>query len=183
MAFRTITTHLNGIFVIEADRYVDERGYFQEMFRTTALEELGVVGPFLQDNHSRSTKGVVRGLHYQHTAPMGKLLVVLRGSIQLVEVDIRKDSSSYGQHVSIELSDANHTLVWIPPGFANGFCVTSDEADVLYKCTAEYNSSGEGGINPLDSALGIEWRVSHPIVSDKDTAAKSFADYTASPKF
>ena len=177
-----IANHLNGVLELQTTRFADDRGFFEELFRAETLEALDISG-FVQDNHSRSSKGVVRGLHYQYDAPMGKLLICLRGAIQLVEVDIRKDSLTYGEHVSIDLDDSDGRMVWIPPGFANGFCVVSDEADVIYKCTAYYNASGEGGLNPLDPKLGIQWKTDAPNLSPKDQDAQTFEQYTASPRF
>ena len=177
-----IANHLNGVLELQTKRFADDRGFFEELFRASALEHLGISG-FVQDNHSRSHRDVIRGLHYQYAAPMGKLLVCLRGAVQLVEVDLRKDSLTYGQHVSIDLDDSDGRMVWVPPGFANGFCVLSDEADVIYKCTAYYNASGEGGLHPLDPQLGIQWKASSPILSIKDTEAQMFAEYASSPRF
>ena len=152
-------------------RFADDRGYFEETFRADEFAAHGITDAFVQDNHSRSTKGVIRGLHFQHTPPMGKLLRVVRGEIQLVELDIRTDSPTYGQFVEIEVSDANGRVVWIPHGFANGFCVISDVADVSYKCTAVYNPAGEGSVNPFDPTLAIPWKSTNPILSDKDRNA------------
>ncbi|RPI68727.1 MAG: dTDP-4-dehydrorhamnose 3,5-epimerase [Ignavibacteriae bacterium] len=174
---------LNGVLLIEIDRYRDERGYFEELYHADELRGLGIHTPFVQDNHSRSTAGVVRGLHYQHTEPQGKLLTVLQGAIQLVELDLRAGSATFGRHVSVMLSDERPQLVWIPPGFANGFCCVSDVADVLYKCTSYYNASGEGSIDPLDPDLGITWDTSAPILSTKDRTASSWTSYTERPTF
>ncbi len=183
MNYRIVEEHLNGVRVIERDRYRDDRGYFEELYRADLLRGTGISEPFLQDNLSRSVRGVIRGLHYQHTQPQGKLLTVIRGTIQLVELDIRSTSPTYGQHISITISDDEPRLVWIPPGFANGFCCLSDEADVLYKCTAYYNASGEGSIDPLDAELGIEWRTIAPILSDKDRTSQGFSEYRINPAF
>jgi dTDP-4-dehydrorhamnose 3,5-epimerase len=183
MAFRTVERFLDGVMLIETDRYGDERGYFEEVTRHDALAALGVEGTFVQTNHSRSVRGVIRGLHYQHDAPMGKLLICLRGEIQVVEVDLRAASPTFGQHITLTLSESEPRLLWVPPGFANGFCVVSNEADVLYACTATYNASGEGGVHPLDPTLGIAWSTDAPLLSAKDAAAPTFNDYAASPKF
>jgi dTDP-4-dehydrorhamnose 3,5-epimerase len=183
MAVRIAEEHLNGILVIDIDRYYDDRGYFEELFQLEQMRALGITDAFVQDNHSRSVRGVIRGMHYQHTKPQGKLLAVLKGAIQLVEVDLRASSPTFGQHVSLHLTDTQPRLVWIPPGFANGFCCLSDEADVLYKCTAFYNASGEGSINPLDADLGITWDSTAPILSAKDRTAQSWASYAEHPSF
>jgi dTDP-4-dehydrorhamnose 3,5-epimerase len=183
MASNVISVHLNGVLVIEHDRYTDSRGFFEELFRSELTEHIGVPGGFVQDNHSRSVRGVIRGLHYQYAEPQGKLLTVIRGTIQLVELDIRAQSATFGEHVSLTLSDDEPRSVWIPPGFANGFCCLSEEADVIYKCTALYNASGEGCINPLDPGVGIDWQTNSPMLSDKDRSAQNFAGYAVDPKF
>jgi dTDP-4-dehydrorhamnose 3,5-epimerase len=173
----------DAITILRSPIHSDHRGYFEEMYRADAFIRNGIPTDFMQDNHSRSHHGVIRGMHAQHIAPMGKLVHVIRGQIQLVEVDLRKDSPTFGEHVSIDVSDVNGRTVWIPPGFANGFAVLSDEADVHYKCTAIYNPRGEFGINPLDAELGIRWLVDDPVLSDKDRQAMTFAQYAADPKF
>ena len=183
MAVRIAEEHLNGIIVINIDRYRDDRGYFEDLFHLPQLREIGITESFVQDNHSSSVRGVFRGMHYQYTPPQGKLLTVLKGAIQLVELDIRQHSPTFGQHVSLVLSDDTPRLVWIPAGFANGFCCLSDEADVLYKCTAPYNASGEGSINPLDADLGIAWDTAMPILSVKDRSARSWTAYLERPTF
>ncbi|MEY2719711.1 MAG: hypothetical protein RLZZ273_1077 [Bacteroidota bacterium] len=165
----------DAVMILRPDRYQDQRGYFEETYRADVCIRYGIPTDFVQDNHSRSAHGVVRGMHAQHTQPMGKMLRVIRGQIQLVEVDIRKGSSTYGKHVSIDVSETNGRIVWIPPGFANGFAVISDVADVVYKCTALYNPAGEVGINPLDPDLGIRWLVDAPVLSDKDANAPGLA--------
>jgi len=161
----------DAVMILRPDRFSDNRGYFEETYRADVCIRYGIPTDFVQDNHSRSIHGVIRGMHAQHTQPMGKMLRVIRGQIQLVEVDIRKGSPTFGKHVSIDVSETNGRIVWIPPGFANGFAVLSETADVVYKCTALYNPSGEIGINPLDPDLGIRWLVDTPILSDKDVNA------------
>lgn len=173
-----IANHLNGVLELRLRRFRDARGYFEEVFRKEDLQHVGITDEFVQDNHSHSVQNVIRGLHYQHTPPMGKLLICLHGSIQLVELDLRKDSPSYLQHVSIMLSADQESIVWVPPGFANGFAVLSNTADVLYKCTATYNPNGEEGVNPLDPALAIGWKVHNPILSEKDRLAPPAAGRT-----
>ena len=162
----------HAIKVLKPTRFADNRGYFEETFRADALAEFGISETFVQDNHSRSHKGVLRGLHYQTDKPMGKLLWVPHGAIQLVEVDVRPDSPTFGEHVSISVDDENGRIVWIPPGFANGFCVRSTSADVHYKCTSYYNPNGEHAIQALDKGLGITWLEPHPIMSVKDKEAR-----------
>lgn len=174
--FRIEQTLLNDIVVLVPDRYRDHRGYFMESYRADHFIAMGLPTDFVQDNQSRSVRNVIRGLHLQVDPPIGKLLRVIRGAVQLVEVDVRVGSSTYGEHVTIDVTDENARLVWIPPGFANGFCVISDEADVHYKCTAIYNPSGERAVNPFDPALHITWKTDAPIVSDKDRTAPMLAD-------
>lgn len=161
----------DAVMILRPDRFADSRGYFEETYRADVCIRYGIPTDFVQDNHSRSVHGVIRGMHSQHTQPMGKMLRVIRGQIQLVEVDIRKGSPTFGKHVSIDVSETNGRIVWIPPGFANGFAVLSETADVSYKCTALYNPSGEVGVNPLDPELGIRWLIDTPILSDKDANA------------
>lgn len=171
MSFEIASTHLNGIIVLRTTRFEDHRGFFEELYRIDALWKIGIEEVFVQDNRSNSRRNVIRGLHYQFHPPMGKLIRVVTGSAQFIELDIRRDSPSFGKHVEIELSDSNHRLLWVPPGFANGFCALTDTVDVIYKCAAIYNPEGEGSINPLDPALGIKWFVSDPILSEKDANA------------
>jgi len=173
----------DAIKILRSPIHSDHRGFFEEMYRADAFIRNGIPTDFIQDNHSRSRHGVIRGMHAQHTAPMGKLVHVVRGQIQLVEIDIRKGSSTFGNHVSIDVSDVNGRTVWVPPGFANGFAILSEEADVHYRCTALYNPTGEIAINPLDPQLGIRWLIDDPILSDKDKAAMSFAEYAQQPIF
>lgn len=161
----------DAIMVLRPDRFTDARGYFEETYRADFCLRYGIPTDFVQDNHSRSTYGVLRGMHFQDNEPMGKMLRVVCGHIQLVEVDIRSGSSTYGNHVSIDVSDKNGRIIWIPHGFANGFAVLSQEAHVSYKCTALYNPNGQGAINALDPALGIRWLVDEPIMSNKDKTA------------
>jgi dTDP-4-dehydrorhamnose 3,5-epimerase len=165
-----------AVMILRPDRFADSRGYFEETYRADVCIRYGIPTDFVQDNHSRSAHGVIRGMHSQHTQPMGKMLRVIRGQIQLVEVDIRKGSPTFGKHVSIDVSETNGRIVWIPPGFANGFAVLSETADVVYKCTALYNPSGEVGVNPLDPELGIRWLIDTPILSDKDANAPKLSE-------
>lgn len=167
----------DAIVILRPERHVDHRGYFEETYRADVCIRYGIPTDFVQDNHSRSTYGVLRGMHFQNDQPMGKMLRVVRGSIQLVEVDIRNGSDTYGKHVSIDVSETNGRVVWIPPGFANGFLVLSPEADVSYKCTALYNPAGEGAINALDPSLDIRWLINEPVMSDKDRNAKPMTNY------
>jgi len=169
----------DAVMILRPERFNDHRGYFEETYRADVCLRYGIPTDFVQDNHSRSAYGVLRGMHFQIDQPMGKMLRVVRGQIQLVEVDVRKGSSTYGNHMSIDVSETNGRVVWIPPGFANGFAVLSQEADVSYKCTALYNPAGERAINALDPYLGIRWLIDEPIMSNKDRNAPLFSEYSS----
>ena len=172
---------LGEIVVLVPEAFEDERGFFMESFRADHFRSLGLPYEFVQDNHSRSTRGVVRGLHFQYDAPMGKLMRVTLGSAYLVAVDIRKGSPTLGRWFGIEASAGNRRQVWAPAGFARGFCVLSEVAEVQYKCTAIYNHQGESGIRWDDPALGISWPVTGATVSRKDQQAPSLAQWLRSP--
>jgi len=173
---------LEGLALIELAVHGDARGFFVERFHLARFRELGLPTEFVQDNHSRSGAGVLRGLHFQHSPAQGKLVGVVRGHIWDVVVDLRPDSPTYGENVACELSDTNGRLLWVPPGFAHGFCVLGDEpADVVYKVDSPYNPAGEGGIFWADRELAIGWPVQQPIVSARDSALPSFAEYRAQP--
>jgi dTDP-4-dehydrorhamnose 3,5-epimerase len=171
---------LEDMAVIVPDLYQDPRGFFMETYRADQFRELGLPVSFAQDNHSRSVKGVLRGLHFQWEPAMGKLMRVPVGSAFLVAVDIRKDSPTLGRWAGVECSAENRRQVWAPAGFARGFCVLSEVAEIQYKCTGLYNSQAESGILWNDPAIGIEWPVREPILSNKDTAARTLADWLAS---
>ena len=173
---------IEGLILIELSIYHDERGFFTERFKRSAFEDCGLPASFVQENHSRSAPGVIRGLHYQYLPAQGKLVGVVRGRILDVAVDIRPWSATYGQNFSVELNDSNGRLMWIPAGFAHGFCVLGDEpADVVYKTDAEYNPASENGINYSDSDLAIEWQSAVPQVSERDQHLQSFAQYKSNP--
>ncbi|HEU5046414.1 MAG TPA: dTDP-4-dehydrorhamnose 3,5-epimerase [Rickettsiales bacterium] len=179
---KIIDCPLEGLKVVELDMHGDARGFFVERFHAKRFAEAGLPYLFLQDNHSRSAPGILRGLHYQFAPPQGKLIGVIRGTIWDVAVDIRPDSPTYGQHYGIEMSGDNGRLFWIPAGFAHGFCVVGNEpADILYKVTGVYNAAGEGGIAYNDPDLAINWPVSNPTISERDTKQQSFAQYKAAP--
>src|SRR5690349_6054076 len=161
-------TPLPGVVVLEPKVFRDDRGFFTETFNTRALEGSGIPERFVQDNHSRSTRGVLRGLHYQLKSPQGKLVRAARGKIFDVAVDIRTGSPHFGQSFGIELNDENLFALWVPPGFAHGFAVLSDVADVTYKCTTLYDASDDRGLPWNDPEFGIEWPISDPILSAKD---------------
>lgn len=162
------TTHLPGVRIIEPKVFDDERGFLLESYHTRRYVEAGIPGYFVQDNHSRSRRGVLRGLHYQRSYPQGKLVWVTRGEVFDVAVDIRQGSPTFGCWVGVTLSEENHRQLYIPPGFAHGFCVLSDTADLLYKCTDFYHPEDERGILWCDPDLGIDWPVMTPILSKKD---------------
>ena len=173
---------LAGLKLIHLAIRRDQRGFFAERFQIARFTQLGLPTHFVQDNHSRSAPSVLRGLHYQHTPAQGKLVGVTRGRVWDVAVDIRSRSPTFGESVGIELSDLNGRMLWIPPGFAHGFCVLGDEpADVLYKVDTLYNPDGEGGIFWADRELPIDWPVAEPIVSARDRELPSFAEYRARP--
>lgn len=160
----------------------DERGFFIERFHEEKFAKLGLPTHFLQDNHSRSGPNILRGLHYQFDQPQGKLVGVIRGKIWDVAVDVRPNSPTFGQSFGIELSDSNGTLLWVPPGFAHGFC-TLDEplTDVYYKVTSLYNAQGEGGIAWNDPELYVKWPTTTPQLSERDKNQQSFAQYKQNP--
>lgn len=162
-------TELPEVLLLEPRVFRDDRGFFTETFSTRAIEGSGIPLQFVQDNHSRSSQGVLRGLHYQLRRPQGKLVHVARGRIFDVAVDIRLGSSNFGRWFGAQLDDDNLRSLWIPPGFAHGFCVLSDVADVIYKCTALYDPQDDRGVAWNDPRFSIQWPVSNPLVSAKDS--------------
>jgi dTDP-4-dehydrorhamnose 3,5-epimerase len=171
-------TALPEVKIVQLTLHRDDRGFFVERFSATRFAEAGLPENYAQDNHSRSHPGVLRGLHYQYEPAQGKLVGVTRGRIWDVAVDIRPGSPNFGRHVGVELSDDNGRLLWVPAGFAHGFCVLGDEAaDVFYKVDAPYNGKAEGGIRWDDPDLAIEWPVKNPQVSTRDTALMGWKDY------
>ena len=168
---------LKGCVIIEPRVFGDERGFFLETFQAVRYEqEAGIDLPFVQDNHSRSAKGVLRGLHFQKTKPQGKLVRVVRGEVYDVAVDIRKRSATFGEWEGVILSEENKKQFWVPPGFAHGFVVLSDTADFEYKCTDYYDPSDEGSILWSDPDLDIPWPIANPVLSAKDESAKRLVD-------
>jgi dTDP-4-dehydrorhamnose 3,5-epimerase len=179
---RVVRERLSGVLTVELRQFVDERGFFVERYNESRFREAGLPASFCQDNHSRSAPGVIRGLHYQTGPPQGKLVGVIRGRIWDVVVDIRPTSATFGSHLSTELNDADGRLLWIPPGFAHGFCVLGDEAaDVLYKVDQLYNRETEGGVRWNDPDLAIAWPVTNPTVSERDQSLQTFARYRGQP--
>lgn len=176
------STHLGEVAVLIPEIFQDSRGFFMESFRSDQFQALGIPTNFVQDNHSRSEKGVVRGLHFQWEPPMGKLMRVSLGAAYMVAVDIRKGSPTLGKWCGIEASAENRRQVWAPAGFARGFCVLSEVAEIQYKCTGLYNSQAESGICWNDPEIGITWPVSEPALSVKDQNAQSLAQWLATPE-
>ena len=169
-------TRLPEVQVIEPQIFVDERGWFREDFRDTRFEEHGLPTRFRQENQSYSKRGVLRGLHYQMAHPQGKLITCVSGEVFDVAVDIRHGSPTFRQWVGVQLSGDNPRQLWIPPGFAHGFCVLSDSARVSYKCTDVYVPSDERGLLWCDPELSITWPIQDPILSAKDRANRPLRD-------
>ncbi len=162
------TTALPGVLIIEPETFGDARGFFLETFQSERYAKAGITQPFVQDNHSRSQQGVLRGLHFQRTRPQGKLISVSRGSVFDVTVDINPQSPTFAEYVALELNDQNHLQMWVPAGYAHGFCVLSDVADLHYKCTDFYDPADEAGIIWNDSDVNITWPLHSPLLSTKD---------------
>lgn len=183
MGFTIESTHLGAVVVIVPQVFEDERGYFLETFRADYFKALGLPSEFVQDNASRSKRGVVRGLHFQWDPPMGKLMRVVMGSAFLVAVDIRKNSPTLGKWFGIECSGENRRQIWAPPGFARGFCVTSEFAEVQYKCTSLYNPQSESVIRYDDPQIGIQWpRIDDYILSGKDRNGQELVTWLGRPE-
>lgn len=177
-----IKTKLEGVLVIEPRVFGDERGFFYETFHAKRYKEMGIKEEFVQDNRSRSTGGVLRGLHFQKTKPQGKLVTVTHGEVFDVAIDLRPGSATFGQYEAILLTGENKIQFYIPPGFAHGFCVLSDIADFQYKCTDFYDPSDEGGLIWNDTSVNIDWPIKNPILSDKDKILPSLDQITKNIK-
>jgi dTDP-4-dehydrorhamnose 3,5-epimerase len=182
MPFRIEPTALDAVKLVVPDVYPDGRGFFMEVYRADLFAALGLPDRFLQLNHSRSARGVVRGLHFQWQPPMGKLMRVVAGRAFLVAVDIRKGSPTLGRWVGFECSADEPRLLWAPASFARGFGVLSDVAEIEYLTTGTYNRACESGIRWNDPAVGIEWPLSDPILSAKDAAAQTLQEWLARPE-
>lgn len=175
-----IETNINGLLIIKPKVFADPRGYFFESYNANVFKQNGIMVDFVQDNQSLSSTGVLRGLHFQ--APpfdQGKLVRVINGAVLDVAVDIRKNSPTYGQHVTIELTEENKTMFYIPPGFAHGFLTLKDNTIFSYKCTNVYNKASEGCVLWNDQDLKINWDVKNPILSEKDLVGTPFKDFTS----
>ncbi|MBT6746442.1 MAG: dTDP-4-dehydrorhamnose 3,5-epimerase [Flavobacteriales bacterium] len=174
------TTKLNDLMVIQPTIFEDERGYFFESYNENQFNKVGIICHFIQDNQSKSQKGVLRGLHFQNPPyAQGKLVRVISGSVLDVAVDIRKKSPTYGQHFSIELTEQNKTMLWIPPGFAHGFATLENNTIFSYKCTNLYNKESEKCIFWNDQNLNIDWQLNSPILSKKDINGTPFQEFVS----
>jgi dTDP-4-dehydrorhamnose 3,5-epimerase len=169
-------TELAGVVVIEPRAFADERGFFMETFHKQKFAAAGIDVEFVQDNHSRSGRGVLRGLHYQLAHPQGKLVRAVAGKVFDVAVDLHRSSPTFGGWYGCELTESNRRQIYIPPGFAHGFCVLSDLAEVIYKCTELYHPEDERTLLWNDPSVGIQWPVASPIISAKDARGRMLAD-------
>ncbi|WP_310496399.1 dTDP-4-dehydrorhamnose 3,5-epimerase [Sandarakinorhabdus sp.] len=175
-------TALPGVMLLTPRVFGDDRGFFLESWNASVFAAAGIGATFVQDNHSRSARGVLRGLHYQLANPQGKLVRVTQGAVFDVAVDVRRSSPHFGQWVGAELSDTNKQMLYVPPGFAHGFVVLSDTADFLYKCTSLYDPASERSVRWDDPAIGIDWPTTvSPTLSAKDAAAPCLADAEVFP--
>jgi len=170
------------VILLEHEAFEDERGYFMEVYKSEAFRELGLPEVFVQFNESRSARNVIRGLHFQWEPPVGKLMRVAEGSAFLVAVDIRYDSPTLGQWVAQTITAEDRRQIWAPAGFARGLCALSDNTRVQYLCTGTYNGSTDSAILWNDDEIGVEWPVSHPVVSAKDRRAQTLRQWLARPE-
>jgi dTDP-4-dehydrorhamnose 3,5-epimerase len=171
------------VLLIEPKVFGDDRGFFMETYRLDAFRAAGIPDEFVQDNHSRSARGVLRGLHYQEPNAQGKLVRCTRGAIFDVAVDIRRHSPSFAKWFGLELSDANKRMLWIPPGFAHGFCALEDGSDLVYKCTTLYDPASDRAILWNDPEIGIEWPIESPLLSPKDAGASRLSEASQLPHY
>ena len=184
MPFRFIPTEMSGVMIVEPRVFPDERGFFIETYKRSEFAAHGITDVFVQGNWSRSSKGTLRGLHYQKEPKgQGKLVGAMAGEIFDVVVDIRKGSPKYGKWLGIKLSSKGQKMLYVPRGFAHGFCVVSEEADVVYMATAEYAPDCEAGICWNDPDLGIDWPIANPILSPKDAGAPPLQKASPLPRF
>jgi dTDP-4-dehydrorhamnose 3,5-epimerase len=180
---QVIRTDIPDVVVIEPKVFGDPRGFFLEAFQSQRYAEAGIRRPFVQDNLSRSTRGVLRGLHIQNPNAQGKLVTVVRGCVLDVAVDLRIGSPTFARHVSIELSEDNRRQLWVPRGFAHGFVVLSESADFFYKCDEYYSPNDEAVIRWDDPVLGIKWGVKEPSISARDAAGRMLAEMNSLPRY
>jgi dTDP-4-dehydrorhamnose 3,5-epimerase len=173
---QVIATELPGVLIIEPTVYRDARGFFLESHHQDKYAAHGIPGPFIQDNHSHSHRGTLRGLHAQRRRPQGKLVRAIEGEMFDVAVDVRRGSPSFGKWVGVVLSGENFRQIYIPPGFVHGFCVTSERVHVEYKCTAYYDPADELGVAWNDPEVGIVWPIPNPVLSAKDSAAPRLSE-------
>jgi dTDP-4-dehydrorhamnose 3,5-epimerase len=173
-----IKTEIPEVLLIEPKLFGDNRGFFTELYQTNRYAMSGIPDVFVQDNHSRSGRGVLRGLHIQNPSPQGKLVTILNGAVVDVVVDVRVGSPTFGRHVKVELNDKNHKQVWVPRGFAHGFHVLTESADLFYKCDDFYSPADELVVQWDDPALGIEWGTTSPELSQRDRAGRTLAELT-----
>jgi dTDP-4-dehydrorhamnose 3,5-epimerase len=176
-------TSLPGVLLIEPKVFGDDRGFFLETFHQKRYAEGGISLPFVQDNWSRSVRGTLRGLHFQDPNPQGKLVQVVAGAVFDVAVDVRVGSPAFGKWVGYELTAENKRQLWVPPGFAHGFCVLSDTADFVYKCTALYSPEHDRGVQWNDPEIGIAWPIREPLLSKKDAALPRLNAAPVLPRF
>jgi dTDP-4-dehydrorhamnose 3,5-epimerase len=176
MPFRQLETRIDGLVLVEPVMHADSRGFFLETFRRDDYRELGIEVDFVQDNHSRSQRGSIRAFHFQVEPGQAKLVRAATGTIFDVAIDLRRDSPTYGEHEAFELSDENHRQLFVPIGFAHGFCVVSDVADVTYKVSSYYEPTTERGIAFDDPDLAVAWPTSDPVVSERDRTNPRLAE-------
>jgi dTDP-4-dehydrorhamnose 3,5-epimerase len=173
-------TNFDGLLIMQPKVFQDDRGYFFEYFRKDVLNNFGVDLEFVQSNESQSQKNVLRGLHFQNPPfEQGKLIRVVKGAVMDVAVDIRKSSPNYGKWFAYEINEINKTILWIPPGFAHGFLTLADNTIFQYECTNYYHKDSEGSIRWNDPTINIDWKISDPIISDKDKFAPLFKDFVS----
>ena len=180
---KVIPTALPGVLIIEMRAFGDDRGFFLESYNQARFAEHGIPENFVQDNHSRSAKNVMRGLHFQEPNPQGKLMRVVRGAVFDVAVDVRRGSPTFAKWTGAELSEENKRMLWVPPGFAHGFWSLRDDTDLLYKCTALYDPPSERSIIWNDPDIAIEWPKGKPVLSSRDAAAPRLKDAPVLPTY
>jgi dTDP-4-dehydrorhamnose 3,5-epimerase len=180
---QVVSTDLPEVLIIEPKLFGDQRGFFLETYQLGRYAQHGIARPFVQDNLSRSARGVLRGLHLQNPSTQGKLVSVMRGLVLDVTVDVRVGSPNFGRHVAVELSEDNRRQLWVPRGFAHGFTVLSETADVFYKCDNAYSPKDEIAVRWDDPAIGIQWGVDRPSLSPRDAAAPLLAEVRNLPVY